>query len=68
MAAEAFAALEPDRLGLHERPCLESEGLIFVRAEGDTAIDEIEALAGIGDDLRALDLGAYHPFQTRTKR
>jgi phenylpropionate dioxygenase-like ring-hydroxylating dioxygenase large terminal subunit len=68
MAAEAFRSLEPDRLGLHERPCLESEGLIFVRAEGDAAIGENEALAGIRDDMRALCLGTYHAFQTRTAR
>ncbi|MBW2423509.1 MAG: aromatic ring-hydroxylating dioxygenase subunit alpha [Deltaproteobacteria bacterium] len=68
MAAEAFRSLEPDRLGLHERPCLESEGLIFVRAEGDAAIGENEALAGIRDDMRALGLGTYHAFQTRTAR
>jgi len=66
LAADAFSCFDHDELGLHRRPCLESEGMIFVRAEGDEAIDEDEVLAGIRDDLRSLDLATYHPFETRT--
>jgi phenylpropionate dioxygenase-like ring-hydroxylating dioxygenase large terminal subunit len=66
LAEEAFSAFDRAEMGLHGRPCLESEGMIFVRAEGAEAIDPDEALQGIGNDLRSLDLSRYHPFETRT--
>ena len=67
-AAEGFASHDPDAMGLHERPCLEAEGLVFVRAEGDAPIDAGQALEGLRPDLDALDLATYHPFETRTAR
>jgi len=66
LAEEYFSALEPSEIGLHPRPCLESEGAIFVRAEGDEPIEADEALLGIREDLRTLALADYHPFETRT--
>jgi len=66
--AEEFAGFERSELALRPRPSLESDGMIFVRAEGDEAIDAAEALAGVGDDLRTLALANYHRFETRTTR
>jgi len=67
-AGDAFDGVVREGDGLHPRPCLETEGLVFVRAEGHRPIDEAEALLGIRQDMRSLDLANYHRFQTRTTR
>lgn len=66
-AEGAFGELDPARAGLRPRPCLETDGLIFVRAEGDEPIDADVVLEGVGPDLRSLGLAAYHPFETHTR-
>jgi phenylpropionate dioxygenase-like ring-hydroxylating dioxygenase large terminal subunit len=66
LGEEGFASLDRSRMGLHSRACLEVEGLIFVRAEGEEPIDESVALAGVRDDLHALGLERYRHFETRT--
>jgi len=65
-ADAGFAGCDKAALGLLPRPCLETDGLVFVRAVGDEPIDPSATLAGVRDDLRALDLRRYHHFETRT--
>jgi len=65
LAEEAFAELDRSRLALHERPVAERSGVILVRAEGTEPVDADEALLGVADDLRALDLARFHHFETR---
>jgi phenylpropionate dioxygenase-like ring-hydroxylating dioxygenase large terminal subunit len=63
---EAFASCDREGLGLLPRPCLETDGLVFVRAVGEEPIDAEATLKGIGEDLRSLELARYHHFETRT--
>ena len=48
-----FAGCDRATLGLLPRPCLEVEGLVFVRAVGGEPIEADVTLAGLRDDLRA---------------
>ena len=64
-AEEAFAELDRNRLGLRPRPCLESEGLLLVRAEGEQPIDAADALKGVAADLRSLSLDGFVHHDTR---
>ncbi len=62
-AREAF---ETGREGLAPLVCVESDGVILVRLEGEEPIDVARVLRGVGPDFRALDLSAFHHFETRT--
>jgi phenylpropionate dioxygenase-like ring-hydroxylating dioxygenase large terminal subunit len=65
-AEAAFDSLDRARMGLHPRPCIERDGLLLVRAEGDEAIDADAALQGLRPDIQAIELSGYHRFDTRT--
>ncbi len=67
-AEDAFDDVVREGDSLRPRPCLETEGLVFVRAEGDEPIDEAAALLGIRQDMGSLDLGSDHRFEARTTR
>jgi phenylpropionate dioxygenase-like ring-hydroxylating dioxygenase large terminal subunit len=66
LAGDGFAPLERARLGLRACAAAEAEGLLFVRAEGEGPLDPEPPLHGARDDLRALALGRYHHFETRS--
>ncbi len=51
---------------LIERPVAERYGMIFVRPEGDDAIDVDAFLAGAEDDLAAFGLGDYVHIESRS--
>jgi phenylpropionate dioxygenase-like ring-hydroxylating dioxygenase large terminal subunit len=67
-AERAFESLDRSDMGLHARPCVESDGLLLVRAEGDEPIDAGVTLQGLLPDIQAVDLPRYHRFDTRTTR
>jgi nitrite reductase/ring-hydroxylating ferredoxin subunit len=56
------AAVDRSRLGLAQRPCAESSGLVLVRAAGDEAIDAPAWLGEVAADLRALGVAGYQFF------
>ncbi len=64
LAETAFTELEDSERNLLPRPCTESHGLVWVRAEGDAAIADHEVLEGLGPDLEALDLDSQQHFDT----
>jgi nitrite reductase/ring-hydroxylating ferredoxin subunit len=64
-AEQAFAELDRSRLGLRARPCVERDGLLLVRAEGDRPIDPDDALRGVAPDLRSPGLERFQHHDTR---
>ena len=62
---EGFTGLDPAACGLQERPLAEKHGLIWVRPEGDAAIDIDAHLEGLGPELGEFDWADYHHYETR---
>lgn len=60
-----FDSIERAEWGLRRLACAEEAGVVLVRIEGEDPIDAVEALCGVGPDLRAIDLPNYHHFETR---
>ncbi len=59
---DGFTGLDRDCLGLLALPVEEAFGLIFVRAEGDEAINAGRWLYGAGEEVGDFRFGQYHPF------
>lgn len=68
MGEVGHAACDRSGLGLQPRPCAESSGLVFVRAEGDEPIDARNWLGDVAGDLETLGLEGFHPFASRSTR
>jgi phenylpropionate dioxygenase-like ring-hydroxylating dioxygenase large terminal subunit len=64
----SFAAAERATHGLKPLPVVEKLGMIWVGTRPDLRLDIDGLLAGVGDDLAAYDLGAFHHYETRTLR
>ena len=56
LAEACFSELRKSERQLLSRPCVESHGLVLVRAEGDAPIDADGLLSGLESDLQALEL------------
>jgi len=57
---DGFAELDPSCSGLTPLPVAEAHGLVWVRAEGDEAIDPDELLCGMGEEVGEFGFGSYH--------
>ena len=59
---DGFTGLDRACLGLMPVPVEEAFGLVFVRAEGEEAIDADAWLGGAGGEVGDFQFGQYHPF------
>ena len=66
--AECFKDLDRGRLGLHEVPCAEWHGLIFVRAQPGEAIDVEAHLGSFAPELAEIGLAGFSPVKTATMK
>jgi phenylpropionate dioxygenase-like ring-hydroxylating dioxygenase large terminal subunit len=63
---ESFGPVDKSTMGLHELPCAERVGLVFVTLQRDAAAMDIdEWLGDMAAELAALDLEHWHAFSTR---
>jgi len=67
LAEACFSELEAAERNLLSRPCLETHGLIVVRAEGQEAIEPADFFSGLEADLEALQLDAHQHFDTHVE-
>jgi phenylpropionate dioxygenase-like ring-hydroxylating dioxygenase large terminal subunit len=59
---DGFTGLDRECLGLIAVPVEEAFGLVFVRAEGDEAINAERWLCGAGEEVGDFRFGQYHAF------
>jgi len=65
---EYFDGFDVDGCQLTELPVAENNGLIWVRASGDTAIDAEAHLEGLADELTSYGFEDYHFYERRLMR
>jgi phenylpropionate dioxygenase-like ring-hydroxylating dioxygenase large terminal subunit len=59
---DGFDGMDRACLGLTAVPVAEAFGLVFVRGEGDEAIDAAAWLCGMGEEVAEFGFGDYHRF------
>ena len=62
---ESFCDLDMAELGLVALPTEVRNGLVWVQAQGEMALDD--HLAGLGSDLEVFDMGGYHFCQQQVR-